>query len=639
MPENQAIPIPDQFNAPIEGDTRGPEEQSPDEEQAAKLVERLFAEAKAARDSLDTKWTEFYRAFLGDQWKEQRPSYRHSEVINLLFSEVHTLVPLMTDNRPIVETIPEDPSDFEFSGIINKLLSSKWDRDLYNYILAEGIIDASVYGTGIGTVPWDKNRLDGLGDYDFFMMDPFTFFPDPHAWDVNHKTSAYCVTAEPEDPAVIRADYPHKAKLITAGDLGELSLSTTGRGQSHLRDDIRFRNPTDRRTMVLDPEHTHGEKSESILKLTLFYKDPSVIEQKVNKEGEPERFRKVKKYPNGRKIVTANGITLEDGPLPFDDGNFPFARLVDHAMPREFWGIGEVEMQLSPQRIINKLVSYILDVLILTGNPIWLVDTDSGVDTDNLFNAPGAVVEKEPGSQVERVEGTNLQPFIFETLKYFVERVRSKISRLDDVSRGAAPFGQASGDAIEALQEAAQTTVRGKSRNMEAFLTQIGQMMFSRIMQYYSAPRVIRLTGDENDGKYFKFRVEMEPVVDEKGEQVLDEVTGEPMEKRVATVQEMSIGEDGVQESEERRFEVKGTMDIRFKAGTQLPLQKARDEKRAMEFYKVGIFDEEDLLNEVDIPNKDKILAKIQKRKQMAAEQQVLTGQPPQAPQQAQGGQ
>src|SRR5690606_25832009 len=112
-----------------------------------------------------------------------------------------------------------------------------------------------------------------------------------------------------------------------------------------------------------------------------------------------------KKYPNGRKIVVASKVLISDGENPYEDGEFPYERLVNYIDPREFWGISEVEPLESPQKIFNKLICFSLDVLTLMGNPIWVIDDDADVDESQLENRPGAVIVKSKDSVVKREEG------------------------------------------------------------------------------------------------------------------------------------------------------------------------------------------------------------------------------------------
>lgn len=589
-------------------------EPSEDEQKVVKLVERLFTEGKKAKEPYDTKWATNYKFFKGKQWPDRRPSYRHSEVLNYVFSEVQTVLVLLTDNRPNIETYPEDPTDLEFSNILTQIIKSKWDANNWSAIVAESGLDSAIYGTAIGHVPWKPELLDGLGDFVWETTDIFHFFPDPSAKNkVNDEYCGWVVLAEPQSVAKVKAKYPEKAELISA-DLNDISSAYTDKESS---DEVRYKSPTDNRVAIESDRSIRSAKPDEVLVLCAYMHSDEIVEEEIKGQPDPETglptstFQTKKKWPNGRKIVVANGVLLEDGPNPYTDGRFPFARLVDHAMPREFWGVGEVEQLKSPQMIVNKLISYVLDVLTIMGNPIWVVDNDSGIDTDNLTNQPGLVVEKNKGTEARREAGTQLQPYVMQVLEYMSERALGKLGSTADVSKGAAPSSNASGYAIAQLQESAMTKIRGKSRNLEVYLKEIGSLMVDRILQFYTIPRVVRITNNENADQYFKFGIT--EVQDESGET-----------SKIATVQEyMQDPVDGQWAlSPPKQYPIKSKLDIRFNVGSSLPFAKVENRALAEKLYDKGIIDEEEFLTQLEYPNKEKIIERFKQKMEMQAQMQ-----------------
>ena len=593
---------------------------TPEEEKTIRLVNNLFTKAKTHKMKYDTKWLEYYKFFRGKQWKEQRPSYRHSEVINMIFQSIQSTVPIQTDSRPKFTFIPRSPHDLEFSEILNKVCDSDWERKNWLFKLTETIYEANFYGAGFGSMEFDPTTPEGP-QREFYSKDPFYVYPDPSAYDCNEKCK-YFIYAEPVDIEVIKKDYPQYAKFIKP-DVVDLTS-----GDKTNVDKVRFKSPVDNRTFVDSNTGYDITDRNQVLKITC-YISPENYEQEdkdtgtdpvdnlpLSQPGDPSLSPEVRqepdnrppKYANGRKIVMASGVLLYNGENPYEDKKFPFAKLINYILPREFWGISEIEQLMGPNKIFNKIISFTLDVLTLMGNPIWVVDSTSGIDADNLFNRPGLVVEKEPGSEVRREAGVELQPYILPLL----DRIRTyfdSISGVNDMTRGAEPKDITAASAITALQEAAQTRLRLKARHLDAFLQNIGQMWISRVMQFGTVPEMVRITADENASKYFKFHIDTQ--LDQDGNPMTDEV-GNPI--RVAKVrdyvQDPNTGK--ISESPElQEYPIHGQFEVKVSTGSSLPFAKSEKADKALKLYQLGVIDAEEVLKAMDYPNWEVVLNRV----------------------------
>lgn len=597
---------------------------SDDERKTIKLVYDTFQRYKKHRKKYDSKWLDNYKFFRGKQWTEPRPSYRHSEVINMVFQDIQSVVPIMTDSRPKVEYVPTDPSDKELADILNEVFQSDWEKNNWQQELLATIYDSHFYGIGMGSMLYDPKAKDNAGEIVHESADPFYCYPDPNALDVNKKSKGF-IYAEPIDIACAREEYPEHAKHFKA-DIEDLM----GGDKTDL-DEIRYRSPVEARTNLYTDEKPKDDKEGECLKITLWLKDGTSYEEEKTEVGEDGIEQKVYetklKYPNGRRIVVIGGVLCSDAENPYEDRKFPYAKLVNYMLPREYYGISEIEQLEGPQKIFNKLVSFAMDVLTLMGNPIWVIDNDSQVDTENLFNSPGLVVEKQKGSEVRREEGVSLQPYVLQ----LIDRMKGwfdGISGASDVTRGVRPEGITAASAISELQEAAQTRIRLKSRNLDAYLQDFGQLWVSRCFQFKTAPQIFRITNDQNANKYFKFYVE--PMVGPDGVP-----TGGKKAVLRGYNEDPETGKH-VEEIQDKEFEIRGEFDVRVTTGSALPFAKAQKANLAFQMFDRGAIDALELLKSADWPNFEAVYQQVQERKQqeamMAAQQQAAMAPPAAAP-------
>lgn len=595
-----------------------------------KMVERLLARARKHRKLYDRPWPDFYKMFRGKQWKEQRPSYRHSEVVNMIFQMIQSDVATQMDARPKIEYVPREPTDFELAQILTEVADSDWDRNNWLMELTAAVYDSRFYGTGFLEVGFDPEADLGAGAITLISKDLFYQFPDPNAQDVNKK-SRFHIEAEPMDVELIKKKHPKMAEYIKADLIDLMSQDKMDLGQ----DRFRSYHSTNLGAMVDSVDQAGPSARDQALYITAYVLDDEYEEEESQKDlVDPSDDPKVEytqklKYPDGRKICMASGVLLDNGPLPYEDRKFPLSKATCYILPREFWGMGDIEQLESPQKTFNKLVSFALDVLTLMGNPVWVVDDTSGVDTDNLVNRPGLVIEKAQGTEVIRQEGVQLQPFVLQ----LIDRMKTwfdDVSGNNDVSRGATQDSVTAASAITALQEAAKTRVRQKSRNLDACLQDSGQMYAARVFQFYDSPRVFRITNNQGAQKYFKFHVDpAHPVLDATGAPVIGQ-DGQPQTQRMAIVQDYSqpnpdLGTPGGWAAQPRKLPVTDAtrFDVKVSTGSSLPAAKAEKTNLAFKYFEAGAFDALELLKATDYPNAEAVFDRVQQRKMQEAQAQA----------------
>ena len=129
------------------------------------------------------------------------------------------------------------------------------------------------------------------------------------------------------------------------------------------------------------------------------------------------------------------------------------------------------------------------------------------------------------------------------------------------------------------------------------------------------------------DGIPYWLKLSIEKSVDDQG----DKLT-------TAIIQSYAKGENGqVITSDPERVFLRGELDIKVQSGSDLPFEAADKERKALALFDRQIIDAEEVLDQMQYPNREKVLARLAQRQQEAAQAgqaQAQNGQPPAATQQ-----
>lgn len=441
-------------------------------EKERKLVEWVyskFKQAYVAKAPLMDKWKEYMSAYKGTYFQNKNlPDYKSNEISNHVFSTIETIRPIMTDNNPKFLAVPSTPAGMDFSADVQTALDYEWDRERMSLKLPAQLIPMLVYGNAVWFVQWDGK--DGeYGNISIKPVDPFNIFPDPLAESIDN--SEFLVYATYRNANQIKQQFPEKASAIEGS---RITMSE----------------------LVAERDNNDTQDANQVLILEMWCRDWVTMDESV--EG-----KKQLKYPKGRVITCLPelGILLSDKKNPYKDGKFPFVLMKNYDIPFEFWGVGEVEQVMSPQHYVNELTNQIIDNAKNTANMQWIIDKNSGIGQGKLTNRPGLVIRKTPGSEVRRDTPPAMPSYVREQIEVLKKDIQD-ISGVFDSLKGEQQGSVTAASAILALQEASQARIRLKIKLMEASLSELAQIVYSRMQQFWKLDRWVRVTDVEGNPSF-----------------------------------------------------------------------------------------------------------------------------------------
>ena len=521
---------------------------------------------------------DFYRG--KTHWTKERPSHKVSPVLNFLRQAIERKTSQMTDTKPFISILPFYDPLTRTAEALEDIISSKWSEQSLDMTLTDICFYAELFGScGVNTT-YNRELQHGDGDSTFQFVDPRNFNFDPAC------TSPY---------------FLDRAEYIRIDDIKPTSLLKYLYQKN--AEEIKADAPVDFYT----PERRNYDKRGRIIKKVIH----RIRGEKKGKTGALDRslireywlqdrtlISGKLKYPGGRHIILAGGAIVLDEANPYWDERFPVDMLDWHRNPDSAWGDGELEDLKQLQVLLNKLVAVIVENGIMQSNGIWIGDNNAlkPDEWNKLDNVPGLKVKKKPGSDLRRDPGVPVPPTVFSTITY-LENAIEKIAGNNEIVQGGTPGEVKSGIAIEALQAAAMTIIRLKSRAVESMLERVGQKMISRIFQFEGGERQMWRIRDDKYYEAFKY--------------VSDILKGESKEAKKYLKDKKSAWKNFL---------------FKIRPGSSMAMNKWQETAMAMQLYQAQpkpLIDREGVLDIIELPNRVEILNRMIEKERIEQENAI----------------
>ncbi len=194
------------------------------------------------------------------------------------------------------------------------------------------------------------------------------------------------------------------------------------------------------------------------------------------------------KWPNGRKLVVANGrctnITESQYKTNKLDGWHPFVEAQWLTVAPSNMAAGPLNDVIAKNKENNIKDSLIATSIRRNFGSIALVKTGAGIDPLKLSGEPGQIIEtNDPDGAIRYVGDANAMPAVLAQLKSMDKDEIYEVSGAMDAIRGDRSKGVSSGYALKQLEEREQRRLTPARKQFESFVAGIGEKIIACVKQ------------------------------------------------------------------------------------------------------------------------------------------------------------
>ena len=379
-----------------------------------------------------------------------------------ILSAVETKKADFSDNYPVPNLLPREPSDEDAARILSQVVPTILDSTEFKKVYKEHSLQKIKKGTGIYGIFYNQAREK----MEICELDLLSVYCDMHVRDV--QDSEFLFIVEYVSNGLLREKYPHAQELFS-GDAQQ---------EGYIGGNKTVTIPD--KTKIIDCYYKKNDGTVHLMKLC----KGCVIEATEDIPG----------YENG---IYRHG----EYPVVFDcfypDDDSPF-------------GFGLIDVAKAPQKYIDLLDGAILKNCFRSGIPKTIISKDSGINPDDFSD-----------DSKEIIEAHNLNEYTYRVVEKrslpaeVINHRNSKIVELKefignrDFQQGGTSNGVTSGSALQVLQESGDKLSRSQIDDSYQAYKKLVSLCIENIREFYTEEKIYRITNDLGGKEYVKFSNKM----------------------------------------------------------------------------------------------------------------------------------
>lgn len=404
--------------------------------------------------------------------------------VNKILPTVQNRLARLCKNPPKYDVRPNsnDPEDKDAARLAMQILEMLWDKERINKKRLELYMYMQQAGHSWMKVVWDtemgRDIADPMtgeeireGDIRVDVCSAFEIYVDPLA--KNQEELSWLVQAKVRKLDYFKQQYPERGELVKEESAWLLSVQYENR--------INQMNP-----YTGSSSGSQVQMKDAAIELA-YYERPCA------------------KYKNGRMIITASGVLLDQKELPV--GKIPFVKFDDVLVGGKFYPESIITHLRPIQDQYNRVISKRADWTnkLLAGK--YLAAKGHGLSAEAINDLSGEVIEHNPvpgAPPPQAIQVPSIPQYAYQEEDKLLEQMYD-IAGINEISRGQLPSASIPAAGMQFLLEQDSTRIGVVTESNEHSWSMFGQLLLMYAQEFYKTDRLIKKSaGMEYIVKEFK---------------------------------------------------------------------------------------------------------------------------------------